>query len=497
MKYHINTKVSVVTLAIVLGIPFAVAAAPFVSGSDCPSGPKCLNAYTASLTNEVIDLPADGVLHYTTFDVPAGKTVSFKKNAANTPVTILTSGNVSIAGTLWVGYLSTPTNSGTSGDGILGDDGKPGYGGPGGFDGGVGGLGPILGGVAGAPGGGGMGPGGGQPATSHYPSYAAGYAGGGGAFSGNGANSTWDAAVGGTAYGQSTLLPLIGGSGGGGGAAGTTYSGAGGGGGGGAILIASSGTISISGTIYANGGAGGASAGSGGGGGGGGGAGGGIRLVAETLTRSGGGYLQATGGAGGGGANFSGGAGSAGYTRIESNAITGWTTGNANPAYTTSTPGKIFVPNNPTLTIVSVNGVPVTTNTGVADITLPEGTTMPVNVVVNGTNIPVNTSVKMYLVRTNGARSEVPSSPALGGTDASSTATAAVTFLPGNTTVLASVTYTVTELLAASLPKFNGEYVAKIRVESEIGGTSKTTYITASGKEYPAAAPAVGKVSKG
>ena len=50
----------------------------------------------------VVDLPADGVLNYTRVQIPAGVTVSFKKNAANTPVRLLVSGDVVIAGTLSV-----------------------------------------------------------------------------------------------------------------------------------------------------------------------------------------------------------------------------------------------------------------------------------------------------------------------------------------------------------------------------------------------------------
>lgn len=496
MKVSVNSKTTAITIAALLGLPAAALAAPFVSGSACATSadPPCLGAYTAPLTNSVIDLPADGILHYSTFDVPAGRTVTFKKNAANTPVTILASGNVVIAGTLSVNAQTVPTNSGNYGDGILGDDGKPGTGGPGGFDGGQGGLGPVLSGTDPA-GGAGYGPGGGQAAVTRYDTR--GYSGGGGGFNGAGGVGWNNGAAGGGAYGQSSLLPLIGGSGGGGGAAGTTFSGAGGGGGGGAILIASSGTVNVTGYLVADGGDGGNSSGTNCGGQGGGGAGGAIRLVAENLTRGGSGGLFARGGNGGGGCLGSGGTGAAGFVKLESNILTSWTTGNSNPAYSYTLPGKVFVPANPTLTIASVNGIPVTTNTGVADITLPEGTTMPVNVVVNGANIPTNTSVKIYLVRTNGTRSEVPSSPALGGTEASSTATAAVTFQPGNTTVLASVTYTVTELIQASLPMFNGEYVAKIRVESELGGSSKTTYITASGKEYPADSPAARRMVKG
>jgi hypothetical protein len=164
-----------------------------------------------------------------------------------------------------------------------------------------------------------------------------------------------------------------------------------------------------------------------------------------------------------------------------------WSQGYAVPDYTFDTKiGKLFVPNSPTLAITSVNGIAVPANpTGVADITLPEGTGA-VPVVINATNVPINTAVKIYLVRTNGTRSEVSPSPALSGTDAASSATSTITFLPGNSTIMASVTYTVTELIIASLPKFNGEAVAKIRVDTEMGGKSKTTYITASGKEYPA-----------
>ena len=44
----------------------------------------------------------------------------------------------------------------------------------------------------------------------------------------------------------------------------------------------------------------------------------------------------------------------------------------------------------------------------------------------------------------------------------------------------------VTETVAMNLPQFNGEYVAKIRVEGGMDGKSQVTYITASGKEYPA-----------
>lgn len=492
MKKKISrTSVSMLAAAALLCVP-AAALAVFDSGSQCgtnPVGASCLGAFSPTVST-VIALPPDGVLHYSTVTIPTGVTISFTRNAANTPVTILASDNVSIVGNIWVGYFSNPTASGqaASDGGVFGDDGKPGIGGPGGFDGGAGGLGASFAGSNGASGGGGKGPGGG-PAGSGTGSVRNG---GGGAFATGGGSWNGNDAGSGVTYGQPSLLPLIGGSGGAGGAGGSTYTGGGGGGGGGAILIASSKNLYVSGYIQANGGNGAESAGVGCGGGGGGGAGGGIRLVADTLDRGGpGNILQATGGAQSVSCNGGGQYGGSGYIRLEAaTAISAnWNQGYANPDYTFETKaGKLFVPNSPTLSITSVNGTAVPANpSGVADISLASGTGA-VPVVITATNVPVNSAVKIYLIQTNGARSEVSPSPALTGTDASSSATSQVTFQPGNTTIMAAVTYTVTELLVASLPKFNGEAVAKIRVETEIGGMSRTIYITASGKEYPAEA---------
>jgi hypothetical protein len=501
MKKHINIlyrsiNLSVLTAAAVLALTVP-ARAVFDSGSACAVSAvaPCLGAFNPTI-GTIVTLPPDGILNYTTVNIPAGVSVSFTKNAANTPVIIRASGNVSIAGDINVSAQTAPTASGTAGDGVLGDDGQPGTGGPGGFNGGSGGLGPVLGGTSGGGGGSGKGPGGGAAAIgTYYNNY--GYAGGGGGFNGNGANDNYNSTAGGITYGQWSLLPLIGGSGGGGGAAGPTFSGGGGGGGGGAIMIASSGIINITGYIYADGGAGARSDGTNCGGGGGGGSGGAIRLVAETLTRSGAGYLYARSGAGAGSCGVSGGAGANGYVRLESNVITGWSTGYSTPAYSYVLPGKLFVPNNPTLTITGVAGQSVPANpTGVGDVTLPQGTATA-TVQLAGTNIPRGTTVTIYVIPAVGAnRSSVLSSALDGASDAATTATATVTLASGNNVLLASATYTVTELVAMNMPKFGGEYVAKIRVESEMGGTtSKVTYITASGKEYPATGTA-GKVIK-
>ena len=499
-KMRINFGASIVALLLTLAFLSGgrEAFAAFESGSTCGAvfynSTTCRGAFSPTVNTQV-DLPPNGILDYTTVNIPSGVTVSFKKNAANTPVIIRTSGNVTVAGTIWVGYTTNPTKTGTSGDGVLGDDGQPGTGGPGGFDGGPGGLGPSLGDDDGAPGCGGKGHGGGQPGASRYTNTGDGAGGGGGGYNGNGANSASNFGVGGAGYGQGSLLPLVGGSGGGGGAAGITFSGAGGGGGGGAILIASSGTIYVTGYIYANGGDGASSAGTYSGGGGGGGSGGAIKLMAEKLDRGSVNNLYALGGGGGGGADGyygnSGGAGTPGYIRLESNVLTNWSTGNSNPGYdyhklTEAGAGKIFVPKNPKLSITNVSGTAVPANpTGVGDITLPEGATSA-TVQLAATDIPKGTTVTVFVTPNGGVRTSVLSTALDGASDAATTATATVTLKPGNNVLLATATYTVTELIAMSLPRFNGEYVAKIRIDSAMDGASQVTYITASGKEYGA-----------
>ena len=485
-------------------------AASFESGSTCGTAffnsTTCRGAFSPTV-NTTVQLPPNGILDYTTVYIPSNVTVSYVKNAANTPVIIRTSGNVTIEGVISVSAQTAPTSSGTYGDGNLGDDAQPGTGGPGGFDGGYGGLSALFGGSAWRPGGAGKGPGGGQASVNYNSSYPIG--GGGGSF-GSAGGTAWNGyGAGGATYGQSTLLPLIGGSGGGVGLSGGTYSGAGGGGGGGAILIAAGtaaapATITVSkngtyGYIYADGYGGGSSAGSGCGGEGGGGSGGAIRLVANTLSCPGG-YcrMYARGGGGGGSCWNGGGAGGAGIIRLEANIITGWTTSMTNPAYSFGLPGHVQVPNNPTLFITSVtptNGTASGTAvsapanpTGNADITFPTGTsTATVNLAA--TSIPAGATATVYVIPANGAPRTQALSNAFSSADVNgvSTTTATVTLSPGNNVLQAAVTYTVTELVAMNLPTFdNGERVAKIRVEGGMDGKSQVTYITASGKEYPA-----------
>src|SRR3989442_341508 len=174
-----------------------------------------------------IQLPPDGVLVFNSLNLRprttpindfGSLTITFTRNAANTPVTLLVSGNVTIASgvTLQLGGENAVSGStATLGGGGLG--------GPGGFRGGDGAY--QLGNFA-TNGGAGLGPGGGAGGTNNQN------------VGGNGGSGTF--------LGATDLLPLVGGSGGGGGASTSNASGCaagGGGGGGGALLIAANGTF--------------------------------------------------------------------------------------------------------------------------------------------------------------------------------------------------------------------------------------------------------------
>lgn len=395
--------------------------------------------------NTVVTLPADGVLNYTTVNIPTGVTVTFQKNAKNTPVYMLASGNVTIDGTISVnGGNATTTNVG--------------LGGPGGFDGGYGGGYLTTGGK-------GLGPGGGNPGRN-VGNDGGGAGGGGFGFAGNNGNA-YNWGTGGSTYGNQKLFPIIGGSGGGGGGGTSNTAGKPGSGGGGAIVIASSGTITVNGSITANGGScpwewpG-----------GGGGSGGAIKLVATTV--SGNGTITAVYGIGG---NW-GGNGGLGRIRIE--AENNYRTVSTNPAYSFGAPGSIFVSNTPALTITSVGGTAPpaspTANYNQPDIMLPSSTTNPVTVNLSATNIPVATTVKVWVVPQYGDATSVNTS--LTGTDQSSTGTASVNL---STTYSNIVTAEATFTIIAF--NYEGEEINKVRVATRLGGKSEITYITRSGKE--------------
>jgi hypothetical protein len=391
------------------------AAQTFNSGSTGVDG--ALNAPAGTTT---LALPPSGVFNFTTVNVPIGSTVRFTRNATNTPVTILASGNVTIAGVIDVrgadGGLSKSNASVTGSNG--------GAGGPGGFDGGSGTT-----AVVSTTGGAGLGPGGGGGSTAvNGGAGGAGHVLAGAAGKGTGGS-------GGAAYGTPSLLPLVGGSGGGGGGTVAPNSGAGGGGGGGALLIASSGAITLTGSIQAQGGAGGTIL-VGGTASGGGGSGGAVRLIATTITGTTG-TVNVAGGPGGSvGTSVEGGGGSPGRVRVEAYTNTlAVNLGTSSVGVLSSgAPTSVTLTNVPSLRITAVGGVAAPASpTGsftIADVVLPPTTTNPVTVSLAAVNIPVGTSVTVTVKALYGDATSTVSTP-LAGTTASSTAIASVT-IPTN-----------------------------------------------------------------
>jgi len=416
-------------------------------------------------TSQSLAVPASGVFNFTTVNIPSGVTITITRNSTNTPLTILASGDVVIAGTIVL-------------DGIQGSGSfVGGIGGAGGSNGGNGGYGfdQSFSGVQGD----GLGGGGGgtSSTTTTFPG-----GGGGGGYGTTGfvGGGTGVGGQLGAKYGATTILPLVGGSGGGGGGAANNRRGGAGGGGGGAILIASSGTISMNGIISAHGGQGGA-----GDAGGGGGSGGAIRLIANTITGSG--NLNVSGGGGGGAQlSFNGGFGGQGYVRLEgysTNNFTG-TTSPGNVA-SLSFPHPVNPPNSPSLRIASVGGVnapasPAGSLQSVPDVIVPASTANPVTVALEGSNIPLGTTIQIVLTPSRGASTTALSS-GLAGSVAASTANASVN-LPGGISVV-SATTVIDLTIAGAKPLFmDGERVNRIEVAATFGGPSELTYVTQSGR---------------
>jgi len=174
------------SLLLILAAATGALAQSFSSGSTGADGAfACAQGTT-------VQLPPSGILNYTTVNVASGCGLQFSPNVTNTPVTMLATGAVTIAGTVLLNSQSSCVAPG-----------------PGGFYGG-------------APGQNGVGPGGGVYGRSDGTQ-----------------NGRW--------VGSLSLVPIIGGSGG----AGSVY--VNGGGGGGAIVIASSASITVSGNIQTSG----------------------------------------------------------------------------------------------------------------------------------------------------------------------------------------------------------------------------------------------------
>lgn len=463
-----------------------------------------------------IQLPESGILNYTTVNIPTGVTLKFKRNTLNTPVVMLASGNVAIAGLIDLSGTSG-AHVGTAGDGNTADDGVSGHGGPGGFDGGRGGSTDPVNRLGGA----GLGPGGGKGGMPGAEGCGSGRyyktIGGGAGHAGYGVETTasnsyyvttcgWprsDAV--GIPYGNTLLQPLIGGSGGGGGLGGSNFSGSGGGGGGGALLIASSGTLTLSGVIKADGGGSGYVSGTNTGAHGAGGSGGAIRLVATTL--AGGGTARTIGAcihdgnsSGIKSVYYSASAytninepyfyscgnygGSEGRVRLEAESIT--YSGKTYPAFTTSTPNPVFLSNVPSLRIASIAGSAVPAiPTGNADVVLPADVANPVTVNFETTNVPTGNTIVLKVVPASGNPIEVQS-PAIAGTTSAGTTSVQVS-LPGGPSVLqATTTYTVVVAMGDALSHYaKNERVEKVQLIATLGGGApQAKLITISGKEY-------------
>ncbi|MBD8525504.1 hypothetical protein [Pseudomarimonas arenosa] len=461
------------SLCLVFAAAFALPAAAFDSGSTGANG-----ALNPNVDTEV-ELPADGVLHYSSINIPSGVTVRFRRNALNTPVTLLVSGDATIAGVLDVNGQDAADANG-AGNGNVGDDGLPGLGGPGGFPGGAGAAANANSTARVAQSG--LGPGGGRPSSRPTEPYRNGT---GGSFGTVG--EVYGGATGPT-YGNVDLLPLVGGSGGSGGNSWTGQGGSGGGGGGGALLLAVSGTLNVTGTIRANGGRGGdiGNTHNTGPQPGGGGSGGGIRLIASTFT--GNGAITATGGREGRFSNHNpNSAGGLGRIRIEAEVLS--RTAGTNPAYTQSTPGPVVIAGVPSLRIASVAGIAApAAPTGGADIVLPEDALDPLEVIIETTNVPLGNTVSIIVTPPSGNPQTVISN-AIQGSEASGSARANVSFGDGLSVLLATLSYSVSGPQGKALARYTeGEPVVQVALEAGLGGLPRTVLVTESGRrvELPA-----------
>lgn len=325
---------TIASIGIALCLQPTAFAQQFSSGSTGADGP--LNV----TQNTVLDLPPDGIFHFTTIAIGSGATLTFRKNAHNTPVYLLASGDVTITGQIAV-----------NAQGQLG--------GPGGFDGGYA---PFQGFPAGA----GQGPGGGVPgsqATSKYGVYAV--------ATGNNNNT----------YGNTLISPLIGGSGSG---AATDFDRPGGGGGG-AILIASSSRIQLNGIssgVYGNGSRINNEYGSGGA----------VRLVAPVV--SGNGIIEAT--------SLSG-TQAHGRVRIDCIDRFAHRSIRLSGIGTRGSQMFVFPPNNPKLDILNAAGTSIPEGTtGPVTVTLPVGSSTEQTVRVQARGFTGDIPIRVKITPENG-----------------------------------------------------------------------------------------------
>lgn len=463
-------RAGVTMLLALAGWSGAALAGDFISGSTGADGSFSPTA------DVVLQVPPSGIFNFTDVNIPGGVTVTFAKNAVNSPVVMLATGNVVVAGTI---DLSGKSAADTRYTQI--NYPEAGAGGPGGYSGGRGGD------AAGGHGGQGFGPGGGRggatnASCSGYPE------GGGGAgyfsvgqASGcirNYGNSSSRHGTAGPSYGSNTMLPLLGGSGGGGGAGAVNASGApggGGGGGGGALLIAATKGVTVSGSLLANGGKGAGTVScsfstSNDSGSGGGGSGGFIRILTPAYT--GGGNISVAGGVGGCNGslqNYGGGNGSVGRFSVE-----------------TLIGGTLSFAGLPTVTITKVAGLAVpTVPTGASDVSLPLSQNNPVVVEIAANNIPLAATIKLTMTPAHSGDAVSVDAAPLSGSFENSITSASITIPNGPSVLMAQVSYTLTVAMGETLSTYAmGERVERVMLSSALGGESKVTLITASGRQF-------------
>ena len=310
------------------------------------------------------------VFKYTSVNILAGYTLKFTNHPANAPVVWLVQGAAKIAGTV---NLDGETGSTSNRETVPG---------PGGF---AGGRGYFIGSPATA----GQGPGG-APVATDPSDYQTG-----------GAYGTTAPHGGGLVYGNSRILPLIGGSGGGGFVSGSSSGGAGGG----AILIVAGQQCSVTGQIYARGGLEYGNPYSGNG------SGGAIRVIADTLAGNGtmncgtiGGYTY----------------GALGRIRLEANTMQ--FASQTSPAYSLEQPldvdGVVIWPPapEPTIKITKIAGQPVTGDPHMdaqalvsGDVVISQTSAVPIE--ITATNVPVppaTTAMSIRVVLGLGSELTVP-----------------------------------------------------------------------------------------
>jgi len=342
---------------------------------DCPSPVSSRGVYDAE--QFVI------VYKYSTINVPAGVTVTFKNHPSNPPVVWLATGNVTLSGTVSVdgkeivgGPIPTFTQPG-----------------PGGYEGAQPGHAGLAAGDAGRARG--FGPGSAPDLSSN------GYA----------AHASASPFVNGSVtYGNSNAQPLTGGSGGG------SHIFAGypaGGSGAGAILIASDSSIVLGSTGRIQAKSGSAVDGANG-------SGGDIRVRSETITTQSGSEINAQG------------QGYRGWVRIEAFTLTNNATISGSFS-ATSTPSVVFVTSPPQLRIVAMCGefAPLEPIAGIMSTEVEFTNGSPCTIDIEAEGIPAGTTVGVRVIPARGPIVTATSTPLADVGGGLRTATATLTYPPG------------------------------------------------------------------